>query len=322
MQVLTDRDALSGPTVVTIGNFDGVHLGHQALIQRALAVAQQQRQKMLVVTFDPHPASVLRGPLEHYLITPGALKLHYLDQTGVKWVRLLRFTPEFAQIPAETFLDRILAERLQASAVVVGYNFSFGRGGLGNVALLEEWGHRRRVEIVISPPYRDPGGAAVSSSAIREFIRQGALGQAQALLGHPFAVEGTIMHGDRRGRELQAPTLNLLWPLEQVAPPFGVYAGLATIADNAPRRAVCNFGVRPTFGESSPRLEVHLLDVELGEHYGEFLHLDLLHFMREERKFATPAELVSQIQRDIDESRRLLQDVELHSGSDTGTEQP
>jgi riboflavin kinase/FMN adenylyltransferase len=308
MQVMTQTDAPTEPTVITIGNFDGVHLGHQALIQQALAVARQRAQKMLVVTFEPHPVSVLRGPLEHFLITPGPLKLHFLDQIGAQWVRIIAFTRKFSQMSAEAFLDGVLGDQLRASAVVVGYNFSFGQGGLGNAALLEDWGRRRQVTIEVLPPYRGIDGMAVSSSAIRELVRQGHLVQARALLGHAFAVQGTVVAGEHRGRHLQAPTLNLPWPLDQVAPPFGVYAGLAQLGEGAPFPAVCNFGVRPTFGGGDPRLEVHLLDVQAGEHYGESLRLELHHFLREERKFTTPVELAAQIQRDIDQARRLLED--------------
>lgn len=310
MRVLTEQNAVRGPMVVTIGNFDGVHLGHQALIRQALKTAQERSQKMLVLTFEPHPVSVLRGPLEHFLITPGALKWHFLSELGAQWVRIIPFTPEFAQMPAQTFLDVVLGEQLQASAVVVGYNFSFGQGGLGNVSLLEKWGQRRQVSVEILPPFHTSKGQAVSSSAIRTYLRDGDLVQAQAQLGHGFMVENTIVRGDQRGRQLNTPTLNLVWPQEQVAPPFGVYAGVAQIAGGAPVRAVCNFGVRPTFGGLTPRLEAHILGTVEGEPYGQVMRLELRFFLRKERKFATPTQLVAQIQQDIEMAQRLLADSE------------
>ena len=172
----------------------------------------------------------------------------------------------------------------------------------------------RIIEPCLAGPFRfdswrdGPSGEVVSSSRIRTLVRDGDLTQAEAFLGHPFRVLGPIVEGDRRGRSMGAPTLNLIWPADQVAPPYGVYAGRAGLAAEKPVPAVANFGIRPTFGGGDPRLEVHLLEDITGDHYGDQVRFELLHHLREERRFESPQALQAQIRRDVETARRLLAD--------------
>ncbi len=299
------------PSVVTVGNFDGVHRGHQVLIQRALGIARQTSRPMLVLTFEPHPVVVLRGSCSHFLLTPGDLKRQFLEEVGATWLRVMPFTAEFARLAPLSFLDNVLAGDLKASHVVVGYNFTFGHKGAGDVNLLRNWGESRGIFTEIVEPWRDrEGGQAVSSSWIRQLVQEGRIEEAEQFLGHPFAVQGVVQEGDHRGRQLGAPTINLIWPEIQVAAPYGVYAGMATIEGHAtPLMAVANFGVRPTFGASDARLEIHLLEDFKGAAslYGKTVRFDLLHWLRAEKKFEDAGALSRQIRRDAEQARQLLQ---------------
>ncbi len=309
MRVISQSTSWPDPCVVTIGNFDGVHRGHQALIHRALTVARARQSPMVLLTFEPHPAKVLRGSLDHFLISPGQSKLDWLEQAGAEWVRILAFTQEFAAVGAEEFLDRVLAEELKAAHVVVGYNFSFGRGGLGNVALIDKWARPKGIGLDVLEPYRDPKTHdAVSSSLVRAVIREGDVERAERLLGHPFSVSNRGMPGDQRGRKLGAPTLNLVWPAEQVEIPYGVYAGMVRLGAGAAHPAIANFGVRPTFdGAGEPRLEIHLIGAQVGSPYGETVRFELTHRIRDERRFDSAEALKVQIQEDVKTAQRLLQ---------------
>jgi riboflavin kinase/FMN adenylyltransferase len=299
---------IHSPTVVTIGNFDGIHRGHQALIQRARAIAEREHLSMVVLTFEPHPAAVLRGTVDHFLISPGEQKYELLEQIHAPAVRVLSFTPEFARIPAEDFLNNILARELKVRWVVVGYNFTFGFKGLGNIALLDSWGREHGVHVAVVEPFRDASSDdVVSSSAIRALIARGDMDQARRFLGHPFTTAGVVQHGDQRGRELGAPTLNLSWPPDQVMPPYGVYAGWARLPSGKGRRmAAANFGVRPTFGDNPPLLEVHVLDGSIGELYGESVQFEFYQYLRPEIRFANMSDLAAAIQEDIANARHQL----------------
>lgn len=308
MQRIEAHD-ITGPTVVTIGNFDGIHLGHRRLIERAREVSDRAQLPMVVLTFEPHPAAVLRGSVDHLLIAPGSQKYELLAQIGVPQVRVLPFTPEFARMPASDFLNQTLAGELQARWIVVGYNFTFGFKGLGNVGLLAEWGRDRGVGLEIVEPFRVPiTDAVVSSSAIRGLIAQGAVERAGEYLGHPFVVAGVVRRGDQRGRDLGAPTLNLDWRSDQVMPPYGIYAGWVCLPANLGRRmAVANFGVRPTFGDNPPLLEVHVLDGGIGDLYGQVIQFEFHFYLREERRFSHVSDLAAMIQEDIANARERLQ---------------
>lgn len=293
--------------VVTIGNFDGVHRGHQALLHKACQRADAAGEESVVLTFEPHPGFVLRGPRERFLITPSNVKELYLLQSGIDRIVTEPFTKEFAALDARDFLQRILLERMRASCIVVGYNFSFGKSGLGNVDLLTAWGKENAVEVMVVPPYVDPNaGVTVSSSLIREYINRGDVALARTLLGHPFSVQSFVVLGEQRGRAQDVPTLNVIPPREQMMPPYGVYAGWLSI-DGHQLRGVANWGVRPTFGGVDPVLEIHALEPLLGTHYGKDVRFDILYHLRDERQFESATALVAQIRRDIDEAQELLE---------------
>ncbi|MCY0879809.1 MAG: riboflavin biosynthesis protein RibF [Firmicutes bacterium] len=294
------------PSAVTIGNFDGVHRGHQALIGRAAVAARERGLTLVVVTFDPHPAFVLRGIRERFLLTPGSLKRDYLVKAGADEVMTLPFTPELRDMEPEAFLHQVLKEALAAQYVLVGYNFTFGRGGRGHVGLLENWGRQQGVAVEVMPSQTEGAeGRPISSSWIRELIRQGNLSAAVGLLGHPFSIQGVVEPGDQRGRALTVPTLNFEPPPTQVMPPYGVYAGFAKVSDRV-SPAVANFGVRPTFGGGDPRWEVHVLEPVSWALYGETVQFDVVARIREERRFDSPDDLRRQIARDVEDARVLL----------------
>ncbi len=306
MQIWSGDSRRTTPAVVTIGNFDGVHRGHQALIMTAQERARRRGQEMLAMTFEPHPVTVLKGMVANFLLTPGGLKAHYLERAGVENLAVIPFTPAFAAMEPERFLDAVLKEQFQASTVVVGFNFSFGRGGRGNAAMLEQWGERHGIEVVIAPPYVDAEThQAVSSTMVRQELAAGAVDGAERLLGHAFSVEGPVLQGDQRGRAMEVPTLNLKPPAVQVMPPYGVYAGWVAVEDET-LMAVANWGVRPTFGGIDPILEAHALEPMAFGHYGQTVRFDFCCRLREERKFDTTEALVGQIAADVQQARELL----------------
>lgn len=307
MEILKGGAHPRGPTVITIGNFDGVHRGHQALIQAARQLADARGQELVAMTFEPHPSLLLRAPQAHFLITPLAVKLDFMAWAGASAVSLLPFTREFAAMAPETFLEDILGRQYQATAVVVGYNFTFGRGGVGNVDQLSAWGAHHGVEIRVMPPFLDTARSmAVSSSRIRQEIRAGHIAVANELLGHPFVVSERVIRGDQRGRQMAVPTLNVSPPVEQVMPPYGVYAGYVTVAGQR-LMAVASWGVRPTFEGIEPILEVHALEpLEFG-HYGQVIRFEWQDYLREELRFDSSEALMVQIGHDIAEARQRLQ---------------
>lgn len=304
MQILTEDARPTRPTVVTIGSFDGVHRGHQALIARTLSLAREMGADPVVVTFDPHPLAVLRGNLTGYLITPGPLKLFYLEQFGVPLVKVLSFTKELAMVPPFPFLELEISQALNARAIVVGYNFTFGAGGAGTPETIRVFGQSRGIQVEVVSPVSLTPSAVISSSRIRRLLQDGDLEGAQNDLGHPFSVAGTVVAGEGRGRQIGVPTANVVPPSEQCMPPFGVYIGrLYHGAENWP--AVANWGTRPTFSGREPVLEIHAVTGTVGSLYNEPVRFDLAARVREERHFGAVDELVAQIHQDIAAARRF-----------------
>jgi riboflavin kinase/FMN adenylyltransferase len=269
------------PRAVAIGCFDGVHRGHVAVVDALL----QTGLAATVVTFDPHPRVVLGNRVE--LLTTLDRRLELLAELGVDDTLVLHFDDELAQLEPEAFAARIL-EPMGAQVVVAGQGFRFGRARAGDLALLRSLGYDVR------SPRPVPG---VSSTAIRDHVRAGRLGDAAALLGRPFELDGTVVAGDRRGGTLGYPTANLALGADLVVPPYGIYAGFAR-----GRRAATSIGVNPHYGGSERRIEPYLLDFD-GDLYGERLVLELWAYLREERAFDSEAELVAQIGRDVEATR-------------------
>ena len=291
--------------VGTLGNFDGVHRGHQAIIGSTLEYAAEAGKEALLTTFQPHPLKVLRPASAPPLLMDPEHKMRRIAELGVRHCLVLPFTAEFAEVPAERFVREVLHDGLHASAVFVGNNFNFGRGREGNVALLRELGAQLGIEV---PVVRDflVLGSPVSSSRIRRAILSGEVELAKELLGRPFALAGRVVRGDGRGATLGFPTANMSTTSE-ILPGDGVYVTRALVAGlDAP--AVTNVGSRPTFEGASRAVETHLLDPP-GDIYGREIEIRFLARLRPEVKFASRDQLVRQIAADVDKARRYFHDL-------------
>jgi riboflavin kinase / FMN adenylyltransferase len=295
-----------GPTVVTVGMFDGVHRGHRALLDRVAAEAAARDVPAAAVTFDRHPLAVLRPGSEPPLLTTLDRKVELLGQAGMAVVLVLEFTRELSEVTAEAFAVEVLFDRLAARAVVVGENFRFGHKAAGDPALLAELGRPRGIEVV-AVPLRADGDQVVSSTRVRADLAAGDVAAAAASLGRPYGVEGVVVVGDRRGRPLLGiPTANLDTPPAGLAlPADGVYAGhLTDQADLAARPAAISVGTNPQFG-TERRVEAHVLDFD-GDLYGHLVSVEFRHRIRGQAVFAGTDELIAQMRADIDQARRLL----------------
>ena len=294
-----------GPTVATVGMFDGVHRGHRALLDQVAAEAAARAVPAAAVTFDRHPLTVLRPGSEPPLLTTLDRKVELLGEAGMEIVLVLEFTRELSEVTAEAFAAEVLFDRLAARAVVVGENFRFGHKAAGDPALLAELGRPRGVEVVAVGLHAD-GDQVVSSTRVRAELAAGDVAAAAASLGRPYAVEGEVVVGDRRGRPLLGvPTANLAVPAGIAIPGDGVYAGhLTDRADEGARPAAISVGTNPQFG-TDRRVEAHVLDFD-GDLYGHRVSVDFHHHLRDQATFPGVDELAAQIRADIDQARRLL----------------
>lgn len=294
------------PSVVVIGNFDGVHLGHQAVLRQARALADARSLRCLVLTFDPHPAAVL-GRVPPARLTTLTTRVELLRAHGASDVAIEPFTVELASWSPERFAHELLATRLAARAVVVGSNFRFGHKRAGDFDSLRNLGTTYGFEAVASEIAGDEAGP-FSSTRVRDAIAAGEVERAASVLGRPHALHGTVEHGDARGRTIGFPTANLRG-VEEMLPAHGVYAvraGAGSVAAaRTMRGGVMNVGVRPTVDGSSRRVEVHLFDFD-GDLYDQTLRVELVARIREERKFAGIEELKAQIARDAQAARDKL----------------
>jgi riboflavin kinase/FMN adenylyltransferase len=272
------------PRAVAIGTFDGVHLGHR----RVLAAAREAGRTPTVVTFDPHPRAVLGSGVE--LLATLERRLELLDDVGIEETLVLEFDLEFAQTAPEQFAEQYL-RAIGTEVVVAGSTFRFGHRRSGDLALLERLGFDvRRISLA----------AGVSSSAIRELVKAGSVDRAAALLGRPAEIEGVVVAGHARGETLGFPTANLDVPAGLLVPAYGIYAGAAL-----GRRAATSIGVNPHYGGSEQRVEAFLLDYE-GDLYGRRLVVELWQRLRDERAFASEADLAEQIARDVEATRSAV----------------
>lgn len=294
-------------TLCAIGNFDGVHRGHRAVLARAAADARDAGLEPVLLTFDPHPAVVL-GRQPPAVLTPLSRKIELVRRVDPSLrVVVRRFDKAFSQLEPEEFVRDVLVNELRVARVVVGRNFRFGKARKGDLARLAELGAEHGFVAQATELYGDERGPW-SSTRAREAIARGDLEEAELVLGRPHALTGRVVPGDRRGRQLGFPTANLV-DVEEARPPHGVYAVLVDrVAEDgsakALARGVANLGVRPTF-ETTPALEVHLLDFD-GDLYGATLRMHLVARLREEKRFASLAELQAQIAHDIERAREVL----------------
>jgi riboflavin kinase/FMN adenylyltransferase len=297
-------DAEPRPRAVAVGTFDGVHLGHRKVIEGSDTV----------LTFDPHPVSVVAPEHTPKLLTTLERKAELVAALGVRELVVIPFTREFAARSAREFIDDVLVRVLDAERVAVGENFRFGHKAQGTPELLREDG---RFQTVVHPLF-EVDGEVVASSHIRGLVAAGEVAQAERFLGAPFELRGEVVRGDRRGRELGFPTANLIPDERLVCPGHGVYACLASVPDGelaTPRAAAVSIGVRPTFVTGRGELiEAYILDFG-GELYGSELRLQFLRRLRGERRFDTSEALVEQMHRDVAQTRELARERELASAS-------
>ena len=298
------REVPRVPRALAIGSFDGVHLGHQAVIGRAVDVAGERKVGSGVVTFHPHPMSVLRPELAPHELSTLERRAQLIEQLGPDELVVLRFTREFSELDHERFAERVLSEALGARHVVVGGNFRYGHRAQGTVETLEEQGRRFGFSVEAAP-LLELNGVPVSSSRIRDLIAAGDVEQAALLLGRPPWVEGTVIRGDGRGRGLGFATANLSPAPRSALPVRGVYAGRAHLDDRS-RPAAISVGFNPTFSDARDRvrIEAHLLDFD-EDIYGRRLRLDLVRRLRDEERYASIEKLVAQVHRDIAAVRAL-----------------
>ncbi len=291
--------------VLAIGNFDGVHLGHRAVLEEAQGIATRHQVPLLIMTFQPHPRRFFRPETAALAIDPLHVRLRRLKALGVNGILLQRFNTSFAALTAAAFVETVLSEALGVSHVVVGEDFHFGKGREGNVHRLQEMAIAERMGCTYVPPVivRD---VPVSSSRIRACLSEGRIEDAATLLGRPYQIYGRVIHGEKRGREMHTPTANI--GVEGLHfPRFGVYAVQYALLESAdcsqdPPQwcdGIANLGVRPSFGEGSPPLlEVHGFQ-SMGQVYGRFMRVRLLRHIRDECTFSDAQALQRQIRRDI-----------------------
>ena len=294
--------------VVAIGNFDGVHRGHRAVLDRALELARVRGIPVLALTFEPHPRTVFRPDKPVFRLTPGPVKARLLAAEGFHSVIEYPFAREFAQRSAEDFVKSVLVDWLGASAVVTGFDFHFGKGREGGPAFLMEAGHRHGFDVTLVDAFRDEGAEVVSSSRIRELLGQGDVVAAAGLLGYRYTVEAEVIGGQKLGRTLGYPTANMALPPETELKP-GIYAVRFRRPDGTLHDGVASFGYRPTVtDDGAALLETFLFDFS-GDLYGEVCSVSFFGNLRDELKFDGLDALVAQIKRDEEEARALLSGV-------------
>jgi len=314
MDVLHDPETCPRPeegTAVTIGAFDGVHRGHRTVIRALQERAADDGLSTAVVTFDRHPASVVRPASAPLLLTDLDQKLELLADCGVDYTLVIRFDEARSEEPAPDFVEQVLSRCLNAKVVAVGEDFHFGHGRAGNVALLREMGSDLGFEVIghelVDAEGQPTAGDPVSSTRIRRALRDGDLAAANEMLGRPHEVRGVVDHGDKRARELGFRTANLDVPETTCLPADGIYAGWYVTPDGVRRPTAISLGKRPTFYERAETslLEAHLIDFD-GDLYGQPARVQFVERLRDELKFDSVEALVEQMARDVDQSRVLL----------------
>jgi riboflavin kinase/FMN adenylyltransferase len=289
--------------VCTIGNFDGVHLGHQKLLTEVTEEARRVHGTSVVITFRPHPLEVLRPGTAPALVVPYQDRLALLERLGVHAVAELHFDERLAAMEARAFVEEVIWRRLGAMSVIVGPDCQFGKGRGGNVALLAEVGLKAGFAArEVAPVVID--GVRVSSSSVREALARGDVEQAGRFLGRHFRLRGEVVHGDGRGREIGFPTANLMCAREQLVPAAAIYAGRAMVGRDMYSAAV-SIGTRPTFGGRTLAIEAYLVDFQ-GDLYGRRIALDLVARLRGQVAFRSVTDLIAQIQADVEETGRVL----------------
>jgi riboflavin kinase/FMN adenylyltransferase len=300
----TDNAEIQRPTVLTLGVFDGLHLGHQLIMQTVVERARSLNAVPTVITFDPHPRAVLHPESAPPLLQTFDQKIEGFGVMGIEQTIVVRFTKAFSNVSAEDFLNDVVIDRLHAREVYLGKGFAFGHNREGNIELLRRLGDELGF-VAGEVPEVKLRGQRVSSSKIRQLLAQGQVNLARRMLGRPYGVEGRVERGSERGHKLGFPTANL-HPNNRVIPRNGVYV-TGTLIDGQWRRSVTNVGVRPTFGDvSEPSVETFVLNWD-GDLYGDVVRVRFLYRLRDERKFNSIDELKRQITRDVDRANSYFE---------------
>lgn len=308
MQVITDIHSLSEDAKgcsLAIGNFDGLHLGHQAILNEARMDAQKKDRRVALLTFEPHPRSYFRPESEPFRLTTLRDKIRFLDHMAWDLVFALPFDQQMAKTGAAEFVLHLLKRSIETPSVFVGQDFHFGAERSGSSAVLQELGAKIGIQATIIPQLRDSKDVPFSSTFIRESLKAGDLASAQRQMGRPWSIEGVVTKGDQRGREMGFPTANLSLG-SYLRPALGVYAFWTEI-EGEKRIGAANIGIRPSVEGTEVRLEAHLFDFD-GDLYGQSLVINLVDFLRPERKFSSLFELRTQIEKDCVKAREILQD--------------
>jgi riboflavin kinase/FMN adenylyltransferase len=304
MKLYTDLENLPKGAVIAIGNFDGVHLGHRALLAESKKMAVTNNKMFGILTFEPHPRKLFRPDETPFRITPPSIKHRLLVDCGADFIVSLDFNWDFASQSAEEFVGNILVRALAPSRVIVGADFRFGQLRKGSAETIEAVG----IQVTKFAPALDGSGEKYSSTSVRQALRLGNIDEANAILGWEWEVEGAIFRGDRRGHELGYPTANVLLG-DVLHPAYGIYASLVLIeGEKAWRPAATNIGIRPMFEVKEGQIEAHILDFEERDIYGKILRVRPVKRLRGEAKFSSLDALIKQIGEDCDETRRVLKD--------------
>jgi riboflavin kinase / FMN adenylyltransferase len=293
--------------VVALGNFDGVHLGHQVVLRRAVEEGRRRGERVIAATFHPHPRAVLAPGSEPRLLTTLELRREALHRYGADEVRVIRFDEALSRMSPEEFVGDVLVGEIGAGAVVVGENFRFGHRAAGDVGDLRRIMRWYGGEAYSVPVRSEDGRAPISSSRIRMLVGEGSVEEAAMLLGRPYVVRGEVVVGDKRGRTIGFPTANVLPDPALVVPARGVYAGFARVGKES-YPACTNVGVAPTFERRESRIEAYLLGFG-GDLYGRVIDVSFIGRIREEKRFSGVEELKRQIARDVEEARRITDDT-------------
>ena len=292
-------------TVITVGTFDGVHLGHRDVIQRLVGRSRALKIPSVLVTFDPHPLEIVNPAAAPLLLTTRDEKLEVLAETGIDYMAVVPFTANLAAYSAEDFVELILRRCFRLRELLIGYDHGFGRQRAGNVGVLRTLGERDGFQVDVVEAVSTSDGHSVSSTSIRRAIAGGDLDRAAESLGRPYSVSGRVIPGAGRGRTIGFPTINLgPPPARKLLPPEGVYAVRAQ-TPAGPMGGMMNLGPRPTFGDSRTSLEVHLFDAG-GDFYDAYVRIDFVARLRETRKFTSAEQLSKQLAQDERAARNAL----------------
>ena len=292
-------------TVITVGTFDGVHLGHRDVVQRLVQRARSLKLPSVLVTFEPHPLEIVNPAAAPLVLTTHYEKQEVLAETGIDYLAILPFTAELASYSAEAFVELILRRCFRMRELLIGYDHGFGKQRAGNVDVLKTLGERDGFRVDVVPPVSTSDGHSVSSTSIRRAVAGGDLKRAAESLGRLYSVSGRVIEGAQRGRTIGFPTLNLgPPPRRKLLPPEGVYA-VRVQTPVGPVGGMMNLGPRPTFGDSTTTLEAHLFDTK-GDFYGANVRIDFVERLRETRKFASAEQLSKQLGHDERDARTAL----------------